>query len=272
MPPQHLIGPIPRLRLRLRLQRLTALALLLLVRSVCAAPAADLAFEVVTRYPHDSHAFTQGLEINGDSLFESSGLYEKSFIAHYPLPGQLGPTVKRSLDASVFGEGLTVWGKRIFVLTWQNQQGFIFDRDSLTPLGEFRYAGEGWGLTHDNEHLIMSDGTSTLRFLNPTTAAVERTVEVKDGGKPVLHLNELEWVDERVLANIWLTNEIVVIDPVTGSVTAHLNLDGLYPAGLRAPGSDVLNGIAFDARDHTLLVTGKLWPTLYRLRLRGPLP
>lgn len=260
------------------------LPLLFFLSLLCGAVRADaapsLAYQVIAQYPHDAGAFTQGLEIAGDALFESSGLYGHSFIARGPLPGAaaVAPVVRKALPATVFGEGLTVWGERIYVATWRERRGLIFARDSLEPLGEFPIAGEGWGLTHDGTHLILSNGSATLQFLDRHDHAVRRTVTVHDGDAPIDRLNELEWVagtdgqPARLLANVWQTDELLVIDPVDGRVTARLDLRQLYPVGLRSRNADVMNGIAFDARDGTLLVTGKLWPRLYRIRLPQPLP
>jgi glutamine cyclotransferase len=245
-----------------------------------------LTFKVLAQYPHDANRFTQGLEIADGALYESSGLYGRSFIARGTLPQPQVPAllapaandVQQSLPRRYFGEGLTVWGERIYVVTWREQKGFIFDRATLRPAGEFAIEGEGWGLAHDNRHLILSDGSAVLRFLDPKTFAVRKTITVRSGGQPLAKLNELEWVDARngrparLLANVWETDELVVIDPANGRVTGRLDLHQLYPKDQRSRRADVMNGIAWDARDDTLLVTGKFWPHLYRLKLLQPLP
>lgn len=249
-----------------------ALAGLLWLLCACASAAVpSLPYEVVARYPHRSGAFTQGFELVGTTVYESSGLYRKSFIAHWPLEGSAAIT-RQALPPTVFGEGLTVLGDRIYVLSWREQRGFVFERESLRQLTEFTYSGEGWGLANDGQRLLMSDGTPTLRFLDPRTLKAVGSVEVRELGVPLHGLNELEWVDGRVLANIWQTDTIVVLDPTSGAVTAHIDLSHLYPRGLRHPNADVLNGIALDRRDGTVLVTGKYWPSVYRLRLLAPLP
>jgi glutaminyl-peptide cyclotransferase len=241
-----------------------------------------LAFEVVARYPHGTDVFTQGLELDGGALYMSSGLYGRSFIARAMLPpAPPAPALtdaRQPLPPQYFGEGLTVWRDRIYVLTWREHRGLIFDRATLRPAGEFAIEGEGWGLAHDERHLILSDGTARLRFLEPDRFTVQKTITVRSAGQPLEQLNELEWIDAtggrpgRLLANVWQTDELVVIDPADGRVTARLDLRQLYPRGRRSPHADVLNGIAWDPRDGTLLVTGKFWPHLYRIRLLQPLP
>lgn len=245
-----------------------------------------LTFQVLAQYPHDANRFTQGLEIVDGALYESSGLYGRSFIARSALPQPQVPALlapaandaHQSLPARYFGEGLTVLGDRIYVVTWREKRGLVFERASLQPAGEFAIDGEGWGLTHDNKHLILSDGSAVLRFLDPKTFAVQKTVTVRSGGQPLANLNELEWIGARkgqparLLANVWQTDELVVIDPADGRVTGRLDLRQLYPRDQRSRRADVMNGIAWDARDDTLLVTGKFWPHLYRLKLLQPLP
>jgi glutaminyl-peptide cyclotransferase len=251
---------------------------------------AALTFQVLAQYPHDVNRFTQGLEIAGGALYESSGLYGRSFIVRGALPQVqtqtqapmlLAPAAsdtRQPLPSRYFGEGLTVWDERIYVVTWRERRGLIFERASLQPAGEFAIEGEGWGLTHDSKHLILSDGTAVLRFLDPKTFAVQKTVTVHSGGQPLAKLNELEWVEARkgrparLLANVWGTDELVAIDPADGRVTARLDLARLYPHDQRSRRADVMNGIAWDARDDTLLITGKFWPYLYRLKLLQPLP
>ncbi len=262
-----------------------ALACLLAAQANAATPA--LRYEVVARYAHSGNAFTQGLELSGDTVYESSGLYRHSYIAAWPLATQSAsftqtsskPTaLKQALPNTVFAEGLTVWNERVYTLSWRENRGFIFDRKTLKKLGEFSYSHEGWGLTNNNEALIMSDGTDTLRFVDPDTFAIERTINVSENSKPVDNINELEWIPARaaqpprLLANIWQSDEIVVIDTEQGRVTARLDLSRLYPKSTRSEKADVLNGIAFDKRDHTLLVTGKFWPYVYRIRVLDTLP
>jgi glutamine cyclotransferase len=236
-----------------------------------------LRYEVVARYPHAGPAFTQGLELSGDTIYESSGLYGYSYIATRS-PQTPADEQQQSLPYSVFGEGLTLWNDRVYMLTWRERRGFIFDKKTLKKLGEFSYDGEGWGLAHTSDALIMSDGTPTLRFLNPRSLRVEKTIDVSEGEMPVDNLNELEWIPThgaqpaRLLANIWQSDDIAVIDTENGHITARIGLSNLYPKTTRSAKADVLNGIAFDARDRTLLVTGKFWPFIYRIRLLDALP
>lgn len=240
-----------------------------------------LRYEVIARYKHPDNAFTQGLELSGDTVYESSGLYWRSYIATWPLTTQTANSnaiTKEALPYSVFAEGLTLWNDRIYTLSWREKRGFIFDKKSLEKIGEFSYQGEGWGLTHNAAALIMSDGTNTLRFINPNTLVDEQSINVTDGETPVDNINELEWIPahnsqpERLLANIWQSDEIVVIDTEKGRVTARLDLSNLYPKSTRSEKADVLNGIALDTRDQTLLITGKFWPYIYRIRVLDPLP
>lgn len=239
-----------------------------------AAPA--LAYRVIHRYPHPEMSFTQGLELDGDTVLESSGLYRRSYIQRWRLDSQQ-VIARRELPAAIFAEGLTQLGGRIYVLSWREQKALVFDKTTLAPLGEHAYRGEGWGLTHNGSELIMSNGSDSLQFIDAATFQVLRTLPVTDDGSPLAALNELEWIPAtpqhptRLLANIWLTDTIVVIDPDSGAVTARLDLSKLYPKGQRSRRADVLNGIAYDPRDGTLLVTGKFWPHVYKLKLEAAL-
>lgn len=217
-------------------------------------------YEVVNRYPHAPDAFTQGLVYEGGRLYESTGLYGSSSLREVDL--QTGAVLRRvDVPAQYFAEGMTLFQGRIFQLTWQHQIGFIYDPATFAKIGEFFYTGEGWGLTHDAQHLIMSDGTNRIRFLDPATFQVVRSIEVFNQGSPLTNLNELEYINGEIYANIWLTDWIVRIDPSNGAITAWIDLTGLRTGG------DVLNGIAWDVATGQLLVTGKLWPWLYRINL-----
>lgn len=243
----------------------------------CITATPTLRYEVIARYTHTDTAFTQGLELSGDTIYESSGLYGHSYITAWALQTQT-PAQTQTLSSSIFGEGLTLWNNRIYMLTWREQRGFIFDKNSLKKIGEFSYNGEGWGLTHTDQALIMSDGSNALRFINPQTLHEEKTVTISENGTPIDNLNELEWIPAhntqpaRLLANIWQSDDIAVIDTESGRVTARIDLSKLYPKATRSTHADVLNGIALDARDQTLLVTGKLWPYIYRIRVLDTLP
>lgn len=241
-----------------------------------AAPA--LTYEVIARYPHRTHAFTQGLELAGDTLYESSGLYEKSYVARWQ-PENDSAITRVDIPARYFAEGLTRFGDKLYLLTWQSGVGLVLNAHTLQREGTFRYSGEGWGLTHNQRALIMSDGSARLRFLDPVTLRQTSTLDVILNGAALQQLNELEWIDAgalapqpRLLANIWQTDHIVVIDPASGRVTATLDLTALNPRAQRTTDEDVLNGIAYDRRDQTLLVTGKRWRYLWRIRLHSALP
>lgn len=228
----------------------------------------SLDYTVVRIYPHDPDAFTQGLLFHDGFLFESTGRNGKSSVRRVML--ETGAIVQqREVAPMYFAEGLALWGTRLLQLTWQTNIGFVYDLATFTPQGTFNYTGEGWGLTTDRTRLIMSDGTPQLRFLDPTTLMTTGTVTVKESGEPVRNLNELEMIGSDLFANIWTTDRIVRIDPKSGAVTAHLDLDRLrsqLPADREV---DVLNGIAYDAQAKRLFVTGKLWPSLFEIKVEG---
>ncbi len=223
-------------------------------------------YRIVNAYPHDRRAFTQGLVFDDGFLYEGTGLYGNSSVRKVDLEtGQV--LALRELAARYFGEGITVFGDIIDQLTWKSNTGLVYDRDSFDLLHTFEYPTEGWGLTHDGERLIMSDGTSTVRFLDPQTYEETGRIEVADRGVPVVRLNELEYVKGEIFANVWLTDRIARIDPDTGRVVGWIDLTGLLSAGDRARPVDVLNGIAYDAGGDRLFVTGKLWPRLFEIEL-----
>jgi glutamine cyclotransferase len=222
---------------------------------------------VVNSYPHDPEAFTQGLVSLGDNLLlEGTGQPGRSSLRRVELT--TGNILKRvNLPAPYFGEGIAVLGDRLYQLTWQHQKGFVYDLTSFAPLREFTYTGEGWGLTTDGHSLILSDGTAAIRFLNPETFTVTRTIDVSLDGRPIPRLNELEFIEGEIVANIWRTHSIVRIDPSTGHVTAVIDLTGILPAADRRADTDVLNGIAYDPATKRLFVTGKNWPRLFEIKL-----
>lgn len=220
--------------------------------------------EVVASYPHDPRAYTQGLAFDGDELFEGTGLYGESTVRRVELEsGRVLQSVP--LARNLFGEGIAVWGGQVFQLTWRNQLALVYDKTSLRELRRFRYSGEGWGLTHDGTHLIMSDGSSTLRFLDPKTFRVVRQLLVRSSGRRVANLNELEYVRGEILANIWYKDYIARISPDDGEVLGWINLQTLVPPGLDR--EECANGIAYDAQRDRLFVTGKNWPQLFEIRL-----
>jgi glutaminyl-peptide cyclotransferase len=225
-------------------------------------------YEVVHVFPHDPAAFTEGLFYLNGFLYESTGLEGRSSIRKVRL--QTGEVLERhEIPGQYFGEGIVNWGSRLIELTWQSHVGFVYDLKTFKPLGDFHYEGEGWALTQDGTQIFMSDGTSTLRVLNPKTLLPAGMLPVTLDGKPVERLNELEWVKGEIFANVWQTNWILRIDPRDGRVVGIVDLRGLLPAEDTVAGkTDVLNGIAYDAQRDRLFVTGKNWPKLFEIRLK----
>ena len=225
-------------------------------------------YEVVHVYPHDPGAFTEGLFYLNGFLYESTGLEHHSSIRKVRL--QTGEVLEQhDIAGQYFGEGIVNWQTRLIELTWQSHVGFVYDLKTLKPLREFHYEGEGWALTQDGTQIFMSDGTSTLRILNPKTLLPTGMIPVTLDGKPIERLNELEWVKGEIFANVWQTSWIMRIDPRNGHVVGIVDLHGLLPAEDMLPGStDVLNGIAYDAQGDRLFVTGKKWPKLFEIRLK----
>jgi glutaminyl-peptide cyclotransferase len=239
---------------------------LMIASAAAAKPVPVYTYKVTHVYPHDPTAFTQGLIFKDGLLWESTGLNGRSTLRKVEL--ESGRVLKKlDVPQQYFAEGLTVFRGRVYQLTWQAQKGFIYDPETFRRLGEFAYTGEGWGLTHDDQSLIMSDGTNRIRFLDPVTFAVKRTISVVDEGQPLDELNELEYVKGEIYANIWQTDRLVRIDPQTGKILGWIDLTGLLPAGDRAATTDVLNGIAYDEAGGRLFVTGKLWPRLFEIKL-----
>jgi glutamine cyclotransferase len=247
------------------------LPLLLLCAWTVAAARADSVpnhgYEVVRTYPHDALAFTQGLFFLNGFLYESTGLEGRSSLRKVRLED--GSVLQKyDLPRQYFGEGIVQWQDRLIGLTYRSQTGFVYDLGTFKPLRQFKYAGEGWGLTHDGKRLIMSDGTSELRFWDPDTLRETGRIKVTHEGRPVGSLNELEWVKGEILANVWQTDRIVRIDPKSGRVLGWIDLTGLLKPAERIEGyTDVLNGIAYDANRGRLFVTGKRWPKLFEIRV-----
>ncbi|HEY0013855.1 MAG TPA: glutaminyl-peptide cyclotransferase [Allosphingosinicella sp.] len=236
-----------------------------------AAAAPVQAVRVVRTYPHDPQAFTQGLIWLGGKLYESTGLVGQSTIREVDL--ETG-RVLRSTDipAGLFGEGITNWGDEILSITWQDNAGFRWDRRTFRQTGSWNYAHEGWGLTQDGRHVIMSDGSAVLRFLDPATMREVRRVSVSDAGLPVEKLNELEFVNGEIFANVWMTPRIARIDPASGRVTGWLDLTPIVEQTARGDGDNVLNGIAYDRAGDRLFVTGKNWAQLYEIDIEAAAP
>ena len=223
-------------------------------------------YRVVARFPHDALAFTQGLLIAGDRLLESTGGYGASSVRIVHL--ESGRVLRRQrLPENRFGEGLALAGNRLFQLTWKAGIAIVRDPDTLDEVGEYRYSGEGWGLAALGDGLVMSNGSAELRFLDSENFQEYRRIEVRDGGRPITGLNELEAVQGDIYANVWPTDRIAVIDPASGRVRGWLDLGGLLPLVMRGPRTDVLNGIAYDGDSRRLFVTGKNWPRLFEIEV-----
>ncbi len=223
-------------------------------------------YRIVHVYPHDPTAFTQGLVFVDGMMYESTGLQGQSSLRMVDLAS--GHVLQQhDLPAKYFGEGLTDWQSNLIQLTWQSHLGFVYDRFSFRILRTFTYPWEGWGLTHDSHRLILSDGTSVLHLLDPSTFKPAGEIHVTADGKPVLNLNELEYIHGEIYANIWETNRIARISPTTGKVIEWIDLSGLRPPSVLQNDNAVLNGIAYDNQHDRLYVTGKLWPNLYEIKL-----
>lgn len=223
-------------------------------------------YRIVRQFPHDASAFTQGLIYLNGALYESTGLHGHSSLRKVDLEtGRILQEIK--IPERFFAEGLTGWQRHLIQLTWQARTGFVYDLLTFAKLREFSYPGEGWGLTHDNKDLIMSDGSDTLRYLDPATYQTVRLLHVTADGAGVSNLNELEYVRGEIYANIWETDTIARISPVTGNVLDFVDMSGLLTAADRATHPDVLNGIAYDSKNDRLFVTGKLWPKLFQVKI-----
>lgn len=219
---------------------------------------------VVATFPHDPDAFTEGLFISDGLLYESTGNLGRSVIRVSDL-GSGRVLRQAALAPALFGEGIVDWQDAIVSVTWKTGLGFRWDKATLGYRGSFQYPGEGWGLTHDATSLILSDGTPTLRVLDPVTFAERRRITVTANGVPVRDLNELEWVNGEILANVWRTPRIARIDPATGHVTGWIDLSAIVATMPKDDPDSVANGIAWDGRTRSLYVTGKNWPTLFRI-------
>jgi glutaminyl-peptide cyclotransferase len=226
-------------------------------------------YEIVHTYPHDASAFTEGLFYLNGFLYESTGLEEHSTIRKVRL--ETGEVLQMlEIPAQYFGEGIVNWQGRLISLTWKSQLGFVFDLATFKQQCQFNYQGEGWALTHNDSEIIMSDGTPELRFLDPKTLRETHRIQVTLDGKPISNVNELEWVKGEIYANVWQTDFVLRINPADGQVVGIVNLAGLLKRKDIVPGqTDVLNGIAYDAKGDRLFVTGKNWPKLFEIRLRG---
>ena len=222
-------------------------------------------YQVIRTYPHDPQAFTQGLVYADGGFYEGTGLHGRSSLRKVePATGRVLQQV--DLPPAYFGEGITVFGNRIIQITWQSQVGFVYDKATFRLLKQFRYAHEGWGITHDGKRLIMSDGTSILHILDPHDFRELGRLQVYDDRGTVMGLNELEYIKGEIYANIWPTDRVVIINPHSGRVKASLNFSGLLSEN-ESQNVDVLNGIAYDEREDRLFITGKLWPKVFEVKI-----
>ncbi len=228
-------------------------------------------FHVLKAYPHDISSYTEGLVYLNGAMYEGAGLYGHSMVRKWDLA--TGKTLDEvTVDKRYFGEGVTVLGGKIFELTYLGNKGFIYDQASFKREAEFRYITQGWGLTNDGRQLVMSDGSSSIQFLDPRTLEVTRHIFVTDDVGPVGFLNELEYADGKLYANVWQTDFIAIIDPQTGKITGWIDLTGLNPDPKKLVYPLVLNGIAYDTATKHLLVTGKCWPQVYEIVLLPHVP
>ncbi|PWT94342.1 MAG: glutamine cyclotransferase [Blastocatellia bacterium] len=225
-----------------------------------------LTYEVVKVYPHDPDAFTQGLEVHNGKMIESTGEVGRSSLRSVEV--ETGDVKKKvEVPPPYFAEGITELNGKIYQLTWQHQVGFIYD-DNFQKTGQFNYEGEGWGLTNDGHSLILSDGSNRIKFLDPDSFRVTKTIAVLDGKTPVKELNELEYINGDIYANVWHADRIAVIEPASGHVKAWLDMTGLLQPGDVTDEEAVLNGIAYDQSSNRLFVTGKLWPKMFEIRVK----
>jgi glutamine cyclotransferase len=222
-------------------------------------------YQVINAFLHDQNAFTEGLVYDNGTLYEGTGLYGNSTLRRVNLDD--GTVLQlRSLPKAYFGEGITVFNNKIIQLTWQEHIGFVYDENTFALQRNFTYTTQGWGLTNNGTQLIMSDGTANLYFLNPQTYQKTGQIQVHDGANPILNLNELEYINGSVYANVWQTNKIAIINPQTGQVQGWIDLTGIGNIVNTDPNA-VLNGIAYDAKNDRLFVTGKMWPNLFEIKI-----
>jgi glutaminyl-peptide cyclotransferase len=241
-------------------------SVLLIATITAAAQTPQYGYQVVHAYHHDPTAFTQGLEYRAGFLYEGTGLEGRSTLRRVKL--ETGEVLQQiSLAPEFFGEGITVLNQQIIQLTWRSETGFVYDQTSFRRLRFFHYPGEGWGLTNDGKQIYMSDGSAQIRCWDAGTLQEKRRFTVRDNGHPVTYLNELEYVQDEIYANVWQTDRIVRFSPVDGRVLGWIDLAGILSAADRTGQVDVMNGIAYDALGNRLFVTGKLWPKLFEIKV-----
>jgi glutamine cyclotransferase len=260
-------GPLARWTLLIVLGACAVFGWALATRANKRAPSPPVyGYEIVNTYPHDPEAFSQGLVFEEGGLYESTGRYGRSSLRRVDL--ESGKVLKKfSLNEKYFGEGIAIFGDQIIQLTWRSGVGIVYEKASLEPRSVFRYRGEGWGITTDDQRLLMSDGSATLRVLDPTTFRVLDTLTVRSAGAPVRWLNELEYVEGEIYANVYGSDRIARISPKTGDVLGWIDLAGLLQGPQPLTPEAVLNGIAYDPEGKRLFVTGKLWPKLFEIRV-----
>ncbi len=242
------------------------LAIIALTLCACNREPATLGYKIISVRPHDRECYTQGLEFSGKRLFESGGGYDCSTVREVdPATGSV--LRKRAMAKTVFAEGISRFNDELFILTWKENTAYVFEPDTFKFIRSHTFQGEGWGLTNDGKQLIMSDGTDKLKFINPKDFSVTRTIEVTKGGQPLTQLNELEYVHGEIFANIYMTDEIARISPENGHVTGWLDLSALRRQLPTPNKAEVLNGIALDPTTGHLIVTGKLWPSMFEIEV-----
>jgi glutamine cyclotransferase len=222
---------------------------------------------MVDSFPHDPDAFLQGLVWHEGGFYESTGLYGESTLRRVEFPS--GRVLKKiSLSPDMFGEGVALVGDHLVQLTWQAHRGFVYDRDTFRMIREFSYPTEGWGITFDGTNLIMSDGSNTLTYIDPQTYQPVKKLNVTMNDRPVMELNELEFIEGEIWSNVWQADTILRIDPQTGKVTSYLDMRGVLPREFRTGHEDVLNGIAYDAEHKRIFISGKKWPRIIEIKLK----
>jgi glutamine cyclotransferase len=233
--------------------------------------AKEYQYTVIKSYPHNTDSFTQGLEFHRGFLYEGTGKRGESKIVKRRLNSIRARKISLLAD-NLFGEGITVFNEKVYQLTWKAQSGFVYDAKNLNLVSRFSYSGEGWGLTNNGKELILSNGSDTLQFINPDDFSVSRVISVTLNGKSISLLNELEWVNGSIYANIWQSNLLVIIEPATGEISGYVDLSNLLAKELTTSKTDVLNGIAYGADHQRLLVTGKYWPRIFHIELTDNTP
>lgn len=246
--------------------RIMVLLISLLIALACSdAGVKEYKLEVVAEYPHDTGSYTQGLFFHDGQMYESTGLHGKSTFRKVDV--ETGEALEKlNFDKKYFVEGSVIWNGNLYILTWESRVAFIYDAETLEYKSSWKYPREGWGITTDGKHLIASDGTANLYFMDENFAQKKKVLVTIDD-RPVRFLNELEYIDGKIWANVYTADEIVIIDPKDGRVEGVIDCRGLLPKELRTPDTDVLNGIAYDEKTGKIYLTGKNWPTIYEIKL-----